>query len=980
MKYEVDETVSHYRIIGQIGQGGMGVVYRAHDLRLDRAVALKFLPPEITLDPKAKARLIQEAKAASSIDHPNICTVYDVDETADGRIFIAMACYEGETLKKRIERGPLQPADAIALAAQIAHGLSEAHGHGIVHRDIKPANLLVTKNNVVKILDFGLAKLDGTLEITKSGSRLGTTAYMAPEQVRAEQVDHRADIWSLGVVLYEMLAGRTPFSGDNEAAAMYSIVNDKAPSLRAQNSSVSDGLELVVNHAIAKAPDERYQTMRQFANDLETLRSPSAVSGSTIAEDTFAAKARSRFKKMIAISGLLALILGAAYYVLQPFLGDEAFASHPERVLTISFENLSGDTTLDYLQRAIPTLLETRLEQSRYLQVVTQERTRDILRNMGKGSPKYVSAELGTEICLKEGIRVLITGSFTRAGDLFVSSMKVLDPTSKKILKAAESKGKGVESLLASQIDELSRAAESGIGLSQSKIQENDRPVAQLTTESPQALDWYLKGKEAETDYRWNEAVTCYKSAVTHDSSFAAAYWSMFVCEEKADNPTMALEALKKANDWQWRASDKARLLIEADYAGFIEKNKQKRFTILNYIIQRYPMERDAYESLFYVYVANKDRVHKEAMLRKIVELDPTNEFALNELVNYAKDTTEAFSYLARVVDAHPKNTNALDTWGMSYFMLGMYDNALAKFAELARRAPRQDGDWSSAYVIACKEEYEQALSTLPANNNLSRGFFEYFRGRPGIALDHLRHVHGTNESREIEDVARLMSGWILLETRRLPEARRIFEIYADSAERHLALSSIRYDRSTNPFYQISRGYLELMSSNIEEARRYLAPLTADFPGKYRMPIAHLASRFLKAEILLSEGKPQMVLDSTAGIVYGLNGNISYETHMLPYNIPLSFRDLRARAWQKLGAIDSAITEYEYIMSSQAGGGRVHLISPVFHLRLGRLYEQKGNTDKAVREYQTLLNIWNDAENTLPELLETRRRLAALTK
>ena len=974
----IGQTISHYRIDEKLGGGGMGVVYKAQDLRLDRAVALKFLPPEITLDPKAKERFVQEAKAASSIDHPNICTVYDVEEAADGRMFIAMPCYEGETLKKKIERGPLQPAEAIDLATQIAHGLSEAHGHGIVHRDIKPANILLTNSKVVKILDFGLAKLEGSFDITKSGSRLGTTTYMAPEQVRAEHVDHRADIWSLGVVLCEMLTGRTPFSGDNEAAIMYSIVNDVPPSVHAQNPEISAQLGMVVNHAIAKAKDDRYQTMSEFVSDLEAMKSASSVSGSTIAEAAAATKARSRLVRTIVVVASLALILAVVYYALQPILGDEALASHPERVLTISFENLSGDTTLNYLQKAIPTLLETRLEQSRYLQVVTQERMRDIIRNMGKGAPKYVDAELGTEICLKEGIRVLITGSFTRAGDLFVSNMKVLDATSKQVLKTAEAKGKGVESLLANQIDELSKAAQSGMGLSQRRIQENDRPVAQLTTESPQALDWYLKGKEAENDYRWSDAASCYRTAITHDSTFAAGYWSLSVCEDNADNPTSAYEALRKASEWQWRASDKVRLLIEADYAGFIERNRQKRFLILSEIVKRYPLEREAYESLFYVYAANKDHAQAQSMLKKIVELDPTNEMALNELAPGASDTTVAFSYLRRIVEAHPKNTNALDTWAMTYFMLGMYDNALVKLEELAQRNMSGHGRWNVAYILACKEDLEGALAELQPGVSLSRELFEYFRGREGAALENLRKTTSASEAKQSEDVARLVSGWIHLEKNQYQDARRNFELFADSAEKHNSLGNIRYGRDRNPFYHFSLGYLELVSGNLNNARAHLAALQMDSLDRYREGTARAARKFLKGEILLAEGNAREALESTQGLEPGPGGNISYETHMILYNIPLSFRDLRARAWLRVGAVDSAITTYEQFMSTRSGGGRVHIISPVFHLRLGALYEKTGQLEKARDQYQILLRILKNADANLPELAEVRARLAKL--
>jgi serine/threonine-protein kinase len=222
----IGKTISHYKITEKLGQGGMGVIYKAQDLKLDRFVALKFLPPHLTTSEDEKQRFIHEAKAASSLDHNNICAIYEIDETEDGQLFISMAYYEGETLDQRINEKPLPIENAIDITIQIAQGIAKAHEKEIVHRDIKPANIMLTKEGVVKVLDFGLAKLSTQTKLTKESTTLGTVSYMSPEQAEGEDVDYRTDIWSTGVILYEMLSGQLPFKGDYESAVIYSIVND----------------------------------------------------------------------------------------------------------------------------------------------------------------------------------------------------------------------------------------------------------------------------------------------------------------------------------------------------------------------------------------------------------------------------------------------------------------------------------------------------------------------------------------------------------------------------------------------------------------------------------------------------------------------------------------------------------------------------------------------------------------------------------
>lgn len=268
----IGRTIAQYQIREMLGSGGMGVVYKARDTRLERDVALKFLPPELTRQQDKKTRFLHEAQAASALQHNNICVVYEINQAPDGGLFIAMECCNGETLAKKLERGPLPIGDAFDFVHQAALGLAQAHQAGVVHRDIKPHNIMVTKDGVAKIVDFGLAKLAGHTRVTKTGQTVGTITYMSPEQARGKDVDGRADIFSLGVVLYELLAGEPPFKAENEAAVLYAMMNHVAPPLSVQRSHLPEGLQPLVDKAIAKDAEQRHQSAAAFAVELAAVR------------------------------------------------------------------------------------------------------------------------------------------------------------------------------------------------------------------------------------------------------------------------------------------------------------------------------------------------------------------------------------------------------------------------------------------------------------------------------------------------------------------------------------------------------------------------------------------------------------------------------------------------------------------------------------------------------------------------------------
>lgn len=267
VKLAVGKVISNYEILEKLGSGGMGVVYKARDQKLDRLVAMKFLPPSLSMDEGTKQRFVQEAKAASGLDHQNICTIYQIGETEDDQLFLVMPCYEGETLDLKITRGPLPIQDVLDYSAQIAEGLTQAHQAGIVHRDIKPANIMVTNHGQLKLLDFGLAKISD-VNLTKTGATVGTTAYMSPEQVRGEKVDTRTDLWSLGVIFYEMVTGERPFKGEYEQAVFYSIMQEEPTALRTLRSEVTEDLVKIVDRLLQKDPSHRYQKAEELLADL----------------------------------------------------------------------------------------------------------------------------------------------------------------------------------------------------------------------------------------------------------------------------------------------------------------------------------------------------------------------------------------------------------------------------------------------------------------------------------------------------------------------------------------------------------------------------------------------------------------------------------------------------------------------------------------------------------------------------------------
>jgi serine/threonine protein kinase/tetratricopeptide (TPR) repeat protein len=508
----VGTTVSHYKILERLGGGGMGVVYKAQDLKLERLVALKFLPPDLTRDPEAKQRFVHEAQAASALDHPNICDIHDIGETEDGQLFIVMTCYEGETLKKRIERGPLRIEDALAIAIQVAQGLARAHEAGIVHRDIKPANIMVTSRGEAKIVDFGLAKLTARTVFTKAGTTLGTVAYMSPEQTKGDPADHRVDIWSLGVVLYEMVTGQLPFKGDYENAVVYSILNAQPEPMTALRTAVPMELERIVQKCLCKHPRERYQHVDELLVDLQSCSKVTSQIGAQTQRPTVALRRGRRLFWYGAALGLAALAL-VAYVLLSH---QEGSPSELKMIAVLPFENL-GTAEDEYFADGLTDVIISHLSSVSRLGVIS--RTSSMQYKRTSKSLPVVAKELGVDYILEGTIQWVKT-----AGNQRIRITPQLIKVSGDVHLWADDIDRTIDDIFAVQTEIATRVVKSlDIALGESER----RTVEAIPTKNLEAYQAYLRGLSLSHRYERSNmktAIEMFQRAVALDSTFALAY------------------------------------------------------------------------------------------------------------------------------------------------------------------------------------------------------------------------------------------------------------------------------------------------------------------------------------------------------------------------------------------------------------------------------------------------------------------------